>query len=397
VRVAREIPSAYDRPVRKFLVTAVLVGLVATGVLSVPASGEALSRHRTTDAAIEQLLKKFVGASGGPIGGIVTLHRNGRTQVLSAGRADAHRAGAPRLGDHMRIASITKAFTAAVALHLVQQHKLKLDQTIGELLPGEMPASWSKVTVREMLDHTSDLPDYTKSDGLIEQATNDPHGFVTPAKIIDWVRADDHQFTPGAKFEYSNTDNIVVALIAEKLTHTSFSDLLRNIVFKPAGLGQTSFNMHRLALPAPFLHGYIVNPGKEPEDVTTALSPSGAWASGAIVSTPGDLGKFIRADLSGKFFGRSQRRSQMRFVKGSSSPAGPGQNSAGLGLFRYRTRCGVVYGHTGNFPGYVQWAAATADGKRSVTTSFNIPAPDGALLKQMRSLQAAAVCALLGK
>ncbi len=150
-------------------------------------------------------------------------------------------------------------------------------------------------------------------------------------------------------------------------------------------------------MPKPFIHGYDVEPGKPPQDVTTFLSPSGAWASGAIVSTPGDLGAFIRADLAGRFFGGAQRRQQLRFVVGSSSPAGPGTNSAGLAIFRYQTRCGTVYGHTGNFPGYVQWAAATANGRRSVTTSLNIAAPTGGLLKQLRSLQAAAVCALLGR
>jgi D-alanyl-D-alanine carboxypeptidase len=131
--------------------------------------------------------------------------------------------------------------------------------------------------------------------------------------------------------------------------------------------------------------------------VTTLLSPSGAWASGGIVSTPLDLGRFMRAYLRGKFFGAAQKRAQRRFVPGASSPPGPGRNSAGLALFRYRTRCGTVYGHTGNFPGYVQWAAATADGRRSVTTTLNIPAPRGALLARLRRVQATAVCALLRK
>ena len=80
---------------------------------------------------------------------------------------------------------------------------------------------------------------------------------------------------------------------------------------------------------------------------------------------------------------------------GASSPPGPGRNSAGLAIFRYETRCGTVYGHTGNFPGYVQFAAATADGSRAVTTSLNIPAPSGRLLRQLRALQTTAVCALL--
>ena len=66
-----------------------------------------------------------------------------------------------------------------------------------------------------------------------------------------------------------------------------------------------------------------------------------------------------------------------------------------LPLFRYRTRCGTVYGHTGSFPGYVQFAAASADGRRAVTTSLNIPVPTGPLLAQLREVQADAVCAVL--
>ena len=216
-------------------------------------------------------------------------------------------------------------------------------------------------------------------------------------QIIDWVRKDHLRFTPGSQYEYSNTDNIVVAMVAERVTGMSYAQLLSSLVFGPARLTQTTFPTRRLSLPAPFIHGYDVQPGKRPRDVTTFLSPSGAWASGAIVSTPADLGTFMRAYLGGRFFGMAQRRLQLRFVPGSSSPPGPGVNSAGLAIFRYKTRCGTAYGHTGNFPGYVQWAAATADGRRSVTTSLNIAAPTGALLHQLQSVQASAVCALLGK
>jgi D-alanyl-D-alanine carboxypeptidase len=379
--------------VRRLLCVAVLAGAAAVALLF-PAG--AVGR-RTTDAAVRRGLERLIAAPGGPVGAIATLYRNGRTTVLRAGRADAGRPGAPRLGDHMRIASVAKAFSGAIALHLVQEGRLGLDDTIGHRLPGMMPAAWSAVTVREMLNHSSGLPDYTMSDGFREQATKTPRGYVSPAQIIDWVRQDRLVFTPGSRYEYSNTDNIVVALIARQVTGRYYSHLLSTFVFRPAGLTQTSFPTRRISLPRPFMHGYHVEPGKQPQDVTTLLSPSGAWASGAIVSTPADLGAFIRADLGGRFFGKAQRREQLRFIRGSSSPAGPGKNSAGLAIFRYKTRCGTVYGHTGNFPGYVQWAAATADGRRSVTTSLNIAAPTGTLLQQLRSVQASAVCALLGK
>ena len=369
-------------------------GVAAVVIVLVVCSAAAA---RTTDASVLRGLQRLVSAPGGPIGAIVTLYRNGRTTVLRVGRADVTRPGAPRVGDHMRIASIAKAFSGAVALHLVAQGRLCLDDTIGQELPGMMPPAWSAVTVREMLNHTSGLPDYTQSDGFREQAAKDPRGYVSPMRIIDWVRRAGLKFTPGSRYEYSNTDNIVVGLIAQRVSGQSYGQLLLRIVFRPAGLTQTTFPTRRISLPAPFLHGYQVRPGMPPQDVTTLLSPSGAWASGAIVSTPADLGTFIRADLAGRFFGQAQRYQQMQFVRGSSSPPGPGTNSAGLAIFRYQTRCGTVYGHTGNFPGYVQWAAATADGRRSVTMSLNIAAPTGALLAQLRSVQATVACALLGR
>jgi D-alanyl-D-alanine carboxypeptidase len=369
--------------------------VAATALLFlIPVAGQAAKP--TTDRAVERGLERLVGARGGPPGAIATLHRGGQTTVLRAGRADVMRRGKPRASDHMRIASIAKAFSGAVALHLVEEGRLGLDDTIGQRLP-RLPSSWASVTVRQMLSHTSGLPDYTQSRGFAKQAESKPRGYVSPTGIIDWVRRDDLVFRPGSRYEYSNTDNIVVGLIAEQVTGQSYGDLLRTLVFGPAGLTQTTFPTRRISLPKPYIHGYAVTPGQSPQDLTTFLSPSGAWASGAIVSTPADLGAFIRAYLGRRFFGADQQREQLRFVRGASSPPGPGTNSAGLAIFRYRTRCGTVYGHTGNFPGYVQWAAATADGTRSVTTSLNIPAPTGALLKQLRSVQASAVCALLGK
>jgi len=363
-------------------------------VLSLGFSASAVAAPGPAD--VQRGLQRLVAATGGPPGAIATMYRDGHLTVLRAGRADVKRPGAPKPTDHMRIASVAKAFNGAVALHLVDEGRLGLEDTIGQRLSG-MPAAWAAVTVRQMLNHTSGLPDYTQSKGFAEQAKKDPRGFVSPQKIIGWVRREPLEFAPGSKYEYSNTDNIVVGLIVEAVTGRSYGENLGEIVFRPAALRQTSFPT-KLALPKPFIHGYVVQVGEPPTDVTTFLSPSGAWASGAIVSTPSDLNAFIRADLGLKFFSRAQQEEQMRFLPGGkSSPPGPGQNSAGLGLFRYTTKCGTVYGHTGNFPGYVQWAAATADGSRAVTTSLNIPAPTGKLLAQLRRLQETAVCALLAE
>jgi D-alanyl-D-alanine carboxypeptidase len=375
---------------RSFAVSVVVASLG----LVLLASG-ALAKTSTTE--VRRGLEGLVASPGGPPGAIATLYRNGKLTTISTGRADVRRAGAPRATDHMRIASIAKAFSGAVALNLVRAGKLKLSQTLGELLPSS-PSAWGRVTVGEMLNHTSGIPDYTISKPFKKHAETDPKGYVAPTEIVGWVKNDPLEFAPGKKYEYSNTDNILVGLVAESITAEKYGDLLKQIVFGPAGLSQTSFPTNP-PLPNPFIHGYMpATPDAAPVDVSTVLSPSGAWASGAIVSTPTDLNAFIRADLGLKFFDRAQQQEQMTFWPGGeSSPPGPGKNSAGLALFRYQTRCGTVYGHTGNFPGYVQFAAATADGSRAVTTSLNIPAPSGKLLAQLRRVQTTAVCALLGK
>jgi D-alanyl-D-alanine carboxypeptidase len=346
------------------------------------------------EARLQRQLNALVTAKDGPPGAIVTLRRGARTEVLTAGVADIRTRRAPRLRDHMRIASVAKAFSGAVALRLVARGDQRLDDSIGGLLPV-LPAAWSAVTIRQLLNHTSGLPDYTKSAGFGTQFTEDPGGFVSPRKILGWVENDPLAFTPGTEYAYSNTDNIVIGLIAEQVSGRSYASLLRSFVFGPLGLSQTTFPT-TTALPRPFIHGYVVGAMARPADVSTTLSASGAWASGAIVSTPRDLNTFIRGYLGGRLFPASVQAQQLRFVPGGrSSPPGPGRNSAGLAVFRYQTRCGTVYGHTGNFPGYVQFAAASRDGRRSITTSLNIPAPTGKLLARLRAAQTTGVCALL--
>jgi D-alanyl-D-alanine carboxypeptidase len=369
---------------------AVPAAIAVTATLAFPAV--AAARNPTDVAALKPALHELVDAKGGPPGAIVTLYRDGHLTVVSAGRADIHRPGAPRATDHMRIASVSKAFNGAIVLHLVQRGLIGLDDTIGRRLPN-LPAAWAEVTVRQMLEHTAGLPDYTKSGGFYEHLGHDPQGYVPPTTIVGWVDSQPLSFRPGSRYEYSNTDNIVLGLIAEAATGESYGTLLRQVVSGPAKLHQTLLPS-TVSLPTRFIHGYDRVDGKL-EDASTSLSPSGAWASGGIVSTPADLNRFIRSLLARAFFGHALQLEQMHFVPGSSSPDGPGTDSAGLGIYRYRTRCGTVYGHTGGIPGYTQFAAATRDGKRAVTVSLNITAPTSDLANRVRSVQTTAICALL--
>jgi D-alanyl-D-alanine carboxypeptidase len=379
--------------VRNLRISAVLTALACLGLALTAGPAAA----KTTDAEVLKGLEGLVTSPGGPPGAIATLYRNGKLTTLTTGRADIKKKATPRATEHMRIASVAKAFSGAVALNLVRAGKLSLDDTIATVLPT-LPSAWGVVTLRELLNHTSGLPDYTKSAGFAHQAETDPKGFVSPAKIISWVSKDPLVFKPDSKYEYSNTDNIVVGLMVESATQQTYANELQQVVFGPTKLTQTTLPT-KIKMPQPYIHGYLPATETEGEqDVSEFINPSGAWASGGIVSTPQNLNAFIRADLGLKYFDKAQQEQQMKWWPGGeSSPPGPGKNSAGLALFRYQTKCGTVYGHTGNFPGYTQFAAATADGSRGITTTLNIPAPTGKLLAQLRRVQTAAVCDLLGK
>ena len=188
--------------------------------------------------------------------------------------------------------------------------------------------------------------------------------------------------------------------MAEAVTGRSYERLLGSRVYGPLGLSETSLP-GGAQLPRPFAHGYMLDPPQPPDDVSEAISMSGLWASGGMVSTPRELGRFIRGYVRGRLFGRRLRRAQRDWVDGHSEPIGPGSNSAGLALFRYRLGCGTVYGHTGNFFGTTQFAAASSNGRRSATVSVNVQYNQGqpaqAPFRALRRAFARAACAALAR
>ena len=360
-------------------------------------SGAEAAASPRADRALDRALDAVVDAPGGPPGAISIVQRGRRAEVHRTGVADRRNRRRWRDFDHMRLASTSKAFSGAVALSLVRSGRLELGDTIGELLPS-LPAAWSAVTLGQALRHTSGLPNFTANSTYLDAFGRDLQRRFPPIELIGYVAGEPLQFRPGSDYAYSNTDNIVVALMAETVTGRSYERLLRTRVFRPLGMADTSLPRGS-RLPRPYAHGYDIEPPQPPEDISEAGSMSWVWASGGMQSTPADFNRFIRAYVSGRLFGRAVRRQQRRFVDGSSEPPGPGTNSAGLGLFRYRTRCGTMYGHTGNFPGYTQFAAATSGGRRSATVSVNTQlSPDTGNPAAWRALRRAfgrAACAAL--
>ncbi|MEV8585971.1 serine hydrolase domain-containing protein [Streptomyces sp. NPDC051180] len=376
-----------------------VAGLAASAALAgLVQPAQATGTPTPPDASLQKQLDDLVRTAGGPPGVISVLQRGERTTVLRAGVADTETGRPPRATDHMRIASVAKAFSGAVALRLVDRHQLDLDDTIGEILPSQ-PVAWHKVTLRQLLNHTSGLPDFSQAPAFLEVLQADPRHHFDSRRLLDYVADKPLDFPPGSKYVYSNSDNIAVALMAEAVTGRPYERLLDRLVYRPLDLRRTSLPQG-YRLPRPYLHGYDVIPPAPPEDISEAIGASGVWASGGIVSTPKDLNAFVRAWAGGPhFLSERTRREQRTFIPGAASePAGPGVNSGGLAVFRYQTRCGTVYGHTGNFPGYTQFAAATADGRRSLTFSITTQTSKTAkpeLLAKVRAVQEDFVCALL--
>jgi D-alanyl-D-alanine carboxypeptidase len=351
---------------------AVLAATAAALLLGIAVPAHAGTKQ--ADARLDRVIRELIATPGAPPSAAVLVQRGRQVKLHSFGVADQGNPGAGPIGarDHMRIASTSKAFNGAVALALVRRGRLRLRSTIGGVLP-ELPAAWSGVTLRELLQHTGGLPSYTADPDFLAYLSAHLKDYISPEQAISFVTDQPPEFPPGTRFRYSNTDNLVIGLMAQRVTGRTYEALLHSLVSKPLGLRQTSLPSG-FVLPQPFVHGYEYDdPGMPPEDVSEVLGVSSVWAAGAIVSTMRDMNRFIRAWGGGSLLTPKLRRAQTRFIPGAAGePPGPGGNSGGLTLYRYKLPCGVVFGHTGNFPGYTQFMASSRDGRRSTVVSVNL-------------------------
>ena len=308
-----------------------------------------------------------------------------------------------RAGNYMRIASVSKAFSGAVALAMVDQGLLSLDDTIGELLP-DLPPTWHPMTLRQLLQHTSGMPDYTQAPGFADALADSPEVAPPPAALLGYAAGMALNFPPGTGYKYSNSENIAVGMMVEAVSGASYEHAVRVKVTAPLDLRRTGMPQGIL-IPDPFIHGYLWDQGI-PQDYSQWFPPldggvawgGWAWASGGMVSTPADLNRFARGYARGRLFGPEVQEEQTQFLDGGESdPPGPGENAAGLGLFRYHTRCGTVVGHTGSIPaGYTQFTASTPNGRRSATFTITIQFTEE-ILPALRRAEVRAVCAALAR
>jgi D-alanyl-D-alanine carboxypeptidase len=374
--------------------------VAATGALVLLAGVTAplgAANNPTTPAELQRAVDALVAQVDGPPGAIVVVHRGGERRIFRAGVTDLRTREPIELDDHMRVASVAKAFSSATALSLVAKGTLSLDDTVGKWRPDLAP-EWSEITLRQLLNHTSGIRDFSKEDGFLPALVDSLTHAPPPAELLDFIRDKRPAFTPGTRYQYSNSDNIIVALIVEAATGLPYATVMARELNRPLGLTDTSLPFGA-TMPKPFVRGYDVDGVHPPEDVSQLFAAGWTFASGGVVSTPADVNRFVRRYVSGRETNAATRAQQFTFITGGSSePPGPGANSAGLGVFRYETRCGTVYGHTGNTSGYTQFISATADGTRSATVSINAqitPDANAVRFAQLRNLYETAVCAAL--
>ena len=307
---------------RSRLLLAVLITASAAGLAPAPALASQVPADQPYgNSRLQQRLEELVHAQGGPPGAVAVLRRGERTEVVRAGVSEVGTGRRPQATDHMRIASVAKAFSGAVALGLVDQGVLGLDDTIGDRLPA-LPAAWGAVTLRQLLNHTSGLPDFSAAPAFREILLADPHHRFDSRHLLDFVADQPLNFPPGRAYQYSNSDNIAVALMAEAASGRRYEELLHTLVDQPLGLRETTLPQG-FGLPEPYLHGYAVQPPAPPEDVSTLIGASGVWASGGIVSTPDDLGtSWVPMRAAGSSH-RPSTRSSSPSSTAPPSPPGP--------------------------------------------------------------------------
>lgn len=318
-----------------------------------------------TASPLQQSLDRLTAQDGVP-GAEAVVTDHGRVSVTRSGLGDIA-AGTPFPRDAVfRAGSITKTFVATVVLQLVAEGKVKLDAPIERYLPGVVAGNGNdgtKITVRQLLQHTSGIYNYTADllTGTDLEALR--HRGADPAELVAIAMKHPPLFAPGSQWSYSNTNYIIAGMLVEKITgHGVATEITRRIT-RPLGLCDTSLpGRGDERLPDPHAIGYHPLNGVLAD--FTDFDPSIAGAAGALVTTGRDLDTFFTALLGGRLLPAAQLAEMKHTV-----PAD--QDAYGLGLMRGTLPDGKPYwGHDGEIFGFSTDSGVTDDG-RSATVVFN--------------------------
>jgi D-alanyl-D-alanine carboxypeptidase len=327
-----------------------LVGMLSAAALTAGVNASASPRDDALQGAVESLVD-----AGAP--GAIGYTRDGDSRrYAAAGYADVQRQvrADPRM--RFRIASNTKAFTAAVVLQLVGEKRLSLDAPVSRWLP-RIPGD---ITVRQLLNHTSGLYDPTEEPSFwTPYLTGDRGHIYRPRDIVTSALA--HDRVPG----YSNTNYLVAGQLIEEVTgHSAVSEMYRRILV-PLHLVHTSFPTTDPHMHGRYLRGYALD-GTD----LTVFSPSYDWTAGALVSTVDDLAKFHRSLFDGTLLNPAEIAELKRTVV-------VGDVRMGLGVDRLDVPCASgetspVWGNSGGGPGYNSYSLISDDGTRQLVVAMNV-------------------------
>jgi len=264
-----------------------------------------------------------------------------------------------------RIGSVTKTFTAAVILSLVKDGVLTLDDKLSKWVPDV--TGGDGITLRQLLDHQSGIFNYT-DDVAFEKTA--PTTVYTPRQLVDVALRNPVYFTPGSSWHYSNTNFILLGMVAEAAGQAKLGVLVRTRVFEKAGLTSTFFDGEEAL-------GGTLAPAQDTQgkDATKVLDPSWAWAAGSIVATPGDLALWIEKVGGGTFYDAAQQKDLLTTV-----PTGQPNVDYGLGIIVFGAAitagAGVGIGHDGSIPGYHTQSFHFPDKKTTLVAIVDSDAED---------------------
>jgi D-alanyl-D-alanine carboxypeptidase len=233
------------------------------------------------------------------------------------------------------IGSTTKTFVATVVLELVGEGRLSLEDKVGRWLPSRLRGS-RRITVRQLLNHTSGLPDLSFAFS--------PRSAQPPLL-----------FPPGTAHSYANVNYVLLGLIVEKVTGRRLDLVLCDRIFRPLDLEDTSYG---IAVPSPE-HATSAWLGTPVESVGPVRG------AGGIVSTTADLATFFRALLRGELL-------EHRLLAEMTQTVNTGTEfRAGLGIFQAELPCGSPWGHGGDMPSYSNQVLVSRDGSSVVVVARN--------------------------
>ena len=338
------------------IVAVAMVACFATAPVAVPtASAAALPEG---DAPLRTALEAIVDA--GATGAIGLVDDGADVSAMTVGVARLNRPRPLRVRDQVRVGSITKTVIATIALQLVGEGRLRLDDTIERWLPGMVPDG-SAITIRMLLNHTSGIYDYVSDPDWNVAVFADPNRDWSPQELVAVGNAHSPMFPPGQGLSYSNTGYILIGLVLEKATGQPLQDLVTQRVVRPLHLHDT-YLATSARFRGAYAHGYFP-PSLTGDGYLDASSfhPSIGWAAGALVSTAPDLARFYQALLSGRLLTPALLNEMTTTVTGPDYPG----IGVGLGIWSVETPCGTVWGHEGGIPGYKNFALTDRGGTRA--------------------------------